>query len=299
MPPREHHLLPYAATLLAIGLLSLMDALMKGASLAVGAYSALLLRSCLNLAVIGPAWLALRTAPTPPALRRLHVRRGVVVTLMALTFFWGLARMPLAEALALTFIAPIVALFLAALLLGERIERSAIIASVTGLAGVVLIALTAEGERRGGHPQAGLGIVAVLVSAVLYAWNLVLQRQQALLAAPVEVATWQNLMLVVLLLPGAPFLLERPQGDAWLLITGSGALSLTGALLFAWAYRRAEAQALAPLEYTGFLWAALFGWLFFAESVRPAVLGGAALILVGCWLAAPRGLRQRPEQSAA
>jgi S-adenosylmethionine uptake transporter len=135
MPPREHHLLPYAATLLAIGLLSLMDALMKGASLAVGAYSALLLRSCLNLAVIGPAWLALRTAPTPPALRRLHVRRGVVVTLMALTFFWGLARMPLAEALALTFIAPIVALFLAALLLGERIERSAIIASVTGLAG--------------------------------------------------------------------------------------------------------------------------------------------------------------------
>jgi len=296
--PREHHLMPYAATLLAIGLLSLMDALMKGASIAVGAYSALLLRSCLNLALIGPVWLAMRAGPTPPALRRLHVKRGFVVTAMALAFFWGIARMPLAEALALAFVAPIVALFLAALLLGERIERRAIVGSLAGLGGVVLIALTAENGGAGGHRQAGWGIVAVLVSAVLYAWNLVLQRQQALLAAPVEVATWQNLMLALILLGGAPWLLDWPGREAWLLIAGSGVLSLTGAMLFAWSYARAEAQALAPLEYTGFIWAVLFGWLFFAEGVRPPVLAGAALILVGCWIAGPR-TRQRPEQSVA
>ena len=59
-------------------------------------------------------------------------------------------------------------------------------------------------------------------------------------------------------------------------------------LLLAFAYARAEAQALVPLEYTGFAWAALFGWLFFAEPVRLATLAGTLLILLGCWIAAPR-----------
>lgn len=298
--PREHQLMPYAAALLAIALLSLMDALMKHAALAVGTFSALLLRSLLNTAIIGPVWLAVRTGPTAPALRRLHVKRGVVMTAMGFTFFWGLARLPLAEALALSFVAPIVALFLAGVLLGERIAPRAILASLLGLAGVVLIALTGGGGETGAHPEAAWGVAAILVSAVLYAWNLLLQRQQAQLAEPVEVATWQNLMIALLLLAGAPWLLEWPGREAWWFIAGSGALSLTGALLFAWAYARAEKQALVPLEYTGFVWAMLFGWLFFAEGVRPAVLAGAVLIVLGCWLAAPRGrMRDRPEQTAA
>ena len=48
------------------------------------------------------------------------------------------------------------------------------------------------------------------------------------------------------------------------------------------------AQVLVPVEYSGFLWAILFGWLFFAEGVSTATLAGAALIVLGCWLTAPR-----------
>ena len=66
-------------------------------------------------------------------------------------------------------------------------------------------------------------------------------------------------------------------------------------MLFAWAYARAETQVLVPLEYSGFLWASLFGWLFFAEGLRLPVLLGALLIVAGCWIAAPRGA---PEQTA-
>ena len=289
--------LPFAATLTAIALLALMDAFMKGAALAVGAYSALLLRSFLNLSVIGPVWLATRTGPPSPAARRLHIRRGIVLAFMGLTFFWGLARLPLAEGLALSFVAPLLALYLAAILLGERIERGAIIASVLGLGGVVLIALT---RMRGdvadpaAHPEAEWGIASIIVSSVLYAWNLVLQRQQAQLARPVEVATWQNFMIGLVLLLGAPWLLEWPGREGWIYIAGSGVLSMSGAMLLAWAYARAEAQALVPLEYTGFTWAALFGWLFFAEAVRAPVLAGAALIVLACWIAAPR---KRPAQA--
>ena len=57
-------------------------------------------------------------------------------------------------------------------------------------------------------------------------------------------------------------------------------------MLLSWAYARAEAQRLAPVEYTGFVWAAIFGFLIFAEPVRPLTLAGAAMIVAACWVAA-------------
>ena len=137
--------LPFAVTLAGVGLFSLMDALMKGASIAVGAYSALLLRSFIGLALIAPLWLAARKAwPARPAMR-VHVTRGVVGAAMAFTFFWGLARVPLAEGIALSFIAPLVALYLAAVLLGETVQPGAVWASLAGLVGVAVIAFGRAG----------------------------------------------------------------------------------------------------------------------------------------------------------
>ena len=66
---------------------------------------------------------------------------------MAVLFFWGLARVPLAQAIALAFIAPLIALYLAAILLHEKIERRAIFASLLGFAGVIVIFV---GQARGG-----------------------------------------------------------------------------------------------------------------------------------------------------
>ena len=291
---RDHPILPYATALAAVGLFSLMDALMKGASIAVGAYSALLLRSLIALALIGPAWLATRNGWPPRAAMRVHVIRGVVASAMAFTFFWGLARVPLAEGIALSFIAPLVALYLAALLLGESVNPRAVGASLMGIAGVAVIVF---GRAKAGeaHPDVLWGTTSILVSSMLYAWNLVLQRQQSLLAGPVEVTAFQTALMALFLGLLAPFLFEMPGGNAWPTIGGAALLALCAQLLFAWAYARAEAQVLVPLEYSGFLWAALFGWLLFAEGLRLPVLIGAVLIVAGCWIAAPR---KPPEQVA-
>jgi S-adenosylmethionine uptake transporter len=59
-------------------------------------------------------------------------------------------------------------------------------------------------------------------------------------------------------------------------------------MLLNWGYARAEAQALVPLEYTGFGWAALAGWLRFGEPVTATTLAGTALIVLGCWIATRR-----------
>lgn len=292
---RAHPLLPFAATLAGVAVFSLMDALMKGASIAVGAFSALLLRSLFGCLIATPLWLATRQVwPTRRAMR-LHLLRGVVGGAMAFTFFWGIARLPLAEAIALSFIAPLAALYLAAILLGERIAKTAVAASLLGLAGVAVIAWARMGSEAS-HPEATWGIAAILASSLLYAWNLVLQRQQALVALPAEVAAFQNGVVSLMLALFAPWFLAIPDGTTAAWIAGAAVLAVSASMVLSWAYRRAEAQALVPLEYTGFLWAGLFGWLFFREQLTVPTLVGAALIVVGCWIAAPR---KRPEQSAA
>ncbi|MBX7533672.1 DMT family transporter [Qipengyuania sp. 1XM1-15A] len=293
MSNSAEHLRPILATMAGIALFSAMDAVMKSASIAVGAYSAYLLRCLLGFAMIAPFWLWRSRRMPEKHVMRVHIVRGVVVAFMGWTFFASLVRLPLAEAIAISFVAPLIALFLAAWLLGEKIERRAIIAAILGLAGVMVIVGGRIGRERMTE-DAVTGLILIGVSALLYAWNLVLQRQQALVAGPVEVSTFQNGIVSFVLLAGAPFLLVWPEGRAWLEIGAGAALAVGAALFLAWAYARAEAQRLVPIEYTGFLWASLFGWLYFGERVGPTTVAGAVLIVIGCWIAT----RRRPEQRA-
>lgn len=289
----EHRLLPFLAAALAVALFSLMDALMKGASILIGAYSALLFRSIMGTALMLPIWkLGGGRIPPSPNLR-MHALRGTVNCGMALLFFHGLVRLPIAEAIALSFIAPLIALYLAAILLGERIGQRAAIASILGFAGVLLIGF-ARFDRGALGPEQIEGVAAVLASACLYAWNLVLQRRIAQVAPPAEIALAQQIVVAAILLLPAPWLVSLPDWRILAPVAGSAILATLSLLLLSWAYARAETQALVPVEYTGFLWAALFGWLFFKERIDQATLSGTLLIIAGCWVAAPR----RTEQTA-
>ena len=288
---RHHSFLPLLATFAAVGLLSFMDALMKSASLAGGVYTAAFLRSSIAAALIVPVWLGGGGRWPEWAVLRLHLLRGVVATFMALLFFYALTELPLAETIAISFVAPLVALWLAAWLLSERIERQAIGAAVLGMVGTLVIVGGRIGRERMDE-GAWLGLLAIIASALLYAWNLVLQRQQAQVARPAEVASFHSGVATVILALGLPRLWQTPTMPVLSQAGASALLTVAGSLLFAWAYARAEAQRLVPIEYSGFLWAVLFGWLFFREAVTPATLTGTALIVGGCWIAA----RRRPEQ---
>ena len=284
-PPPLHPkpVVPFAVATLGIALFSTMDALMKGLSLAIGTYNALLWRTLAG-AAIGGAVFFLRRSPRPGrAALRVHLIRGTMGSVMALTFFWGLARVPMAQAIALAFVAPLIALYLAAVFLKERIERSAILALLLGFAGVVVI-LAGQAQADLGR-EALLGSLSILVSAGLYGWNIILMRQQAQLAAPVEIAFFTALIMTLCFVLAAPFLATPPPLDQLPAILTAAALAFGSLLLLSWAYARAEAQRLAPVEYTGFLWAAIFGWLIFAEPVEPLTLVGAAMIVVACWVA--------------
>ncbi|WP_336979821.1 DMT family transporter [Altererythrobacter fulvus] len=292
--PHRHSLAPFVAIAVSIAFYSVMDGAMKFASLELGAYSATFWRNALGAAIVLPMWLREGARrPNWPQMK-LHLMRGTVSAGVATTFFYGLIRLPLAEAIAISFIAPLIALFLAALVLKEKVGRQAIGASALGLVGVLVIALGRTGEANA-HPEASLGVAAVLVSACLYAWNLVLQRQQALLSKPAEVALFQSLVAAFVLSFAAPWLLVMPDAESWISLGVSALFAVVALMLGSWAYARAETQALVPFEYTAFLWAALFGWIAFAEAVTLPTVLGAVLIVAGCWIAAPR---KRTEQTA-
>lgn len=260
-----------------------MDALMKGLSIELGAYNALLWRTLFSVFVTGAFFLVQGARLPGRAILRIHVLRGLVISVMAFLFFWGLARVPLAEAIALSFIAPLVALYLAAGLLGEQIGRDAVVASLLGFGGalVIIAAKLGGGVDRG----VALGIGAIVLSAVLYAYNLILQRRQALLAGPVEIAFFQNSVVLCVYLALAPWLAIIPGGHVAPALAAASLLSIVSVLFISWAYARAEARILIPVEYTAFIWAAILGWIFFDEAVTIATLAGTGLIVLGCLIA--------------
>jgi S-adenosylmethionine uptake transporter len=279
----------FAVAAAGIGFFSLMDVAMKDLSIALGAYNAVIWRNMAGAIFAGALFILARQGWPDRSALRLHAWRSLVVAIMAVSFFWAIARLPLAEAIGLSFIAPVIALFLAAILLGEKIGREAIIASVAGLAGVAVILF---GKFSGHYSRDALwGVAAVLFSAVVFAYNLILARQQAQIAGPIEIAFFQNLLTASILALAAPWLLEPLPMAKLPILSGAALLAILSLLLLSWAYARAEAQVLIPVEYTGFVWAAIFGWLFFAEPVTVWTIAGTALIVAGSLVAA----RVKPE----
>jgi S-adenosylmethionine uptake transporter len=286
---------PFAVASLGIAMFSAMDAVMKGLSIELGVYNALLWRMLIGFVLAAAFYFVARCEWPGREAMRLHLVRGGVTTVMALLFFWGIARMPLAEAIALSFVAPLIALYLAAVLLKERVGRQAILASLIGFSGVVVIVI-----NRAGEGSADLwGAAAIVASALFYAYNIILMRQQALVARPIEIAFFQNLTVLALLGLAAPFLAVVPAGGHLPALALSALLAMASMLLLAWAYARAEAQRLAPVEFTGLVWAALFGFLVFGEEVGLATILGAALIVTGCVLAARKEHVPAPQAEAA
>ncbi|MCJ2180629.1 DMT family transporter [Novosphingobium album (ex Hu et al. 2023)] len=276
--------LPVLSVVAGIGTFSAMDAAIKGASIATGVFTALLLRNVFGTVLTVPLWLAVGCPLPSRAVLKVHATRSAMTAAMATLFFYGLVRIPLAEGIAISFIAPIVALYFASVMLGEKIRPQAITASLLGVIGVVVIGWGRFGSGTY-SPDAIRGTVAILCSAMFYAVNLVYQRKQALLAGPVEIALFQNGIVALIFLCFSPWFAVWPDAMSLRVILLGAALATSALLFLSWGYARAEAQVLVPVEYTGFLWAALFGWLFFGESVEPATLAGAMLIVLGCWIA--------------
>ena len=206
-----------------------------------------------------------------------HLLRGALIAVTAYLFFFALTRLGMAEAITLSFVAPLLILPLAHLFLGERMRGPVLLAALTGFVGVLVTVQGApsfEGER-------GPALAAILGAALTYALAAIVMRARAAKDGSTLLTLTSAAIPMLLLAPaaiGAPL----PTASAWGLAILAGVLGNLGIQLLARAYAEAEAQALGVLEFTALPWAALFGWLCFDQAVRPQVWLGAAVIFAAC-----------------
>lgn len=281
-----------ALAVAGVAFFSIMDVAMKLLALAIGAYSGVFWRNVVATVLSGAGMVAQRPSLPSAPVMRLHIMRAALIGPMSVLFFWALTRLPLAEAIALAFIAPVIALYLSALLLKEQIGPKSVISALLGMAGVgIIVSSRFSGEY---DAKALAGAAAVLVSAVLFALNLIVQRKQAQLASAVEVSFYQNLLVLLILLPFAPWFLQQAGPEHWQLILLAAALVTGSQMLLAKAYARAPASRLIPIEYSAFAWASLLGWWIFGDQLTFAVIAGVVLIIGACVIAG----REKPSLAA-
>jgi S-adenosylmethionine uptake transporter len=215
---------------------------------------------------------------------RAHTLRGFVIAGCATTFFWALSVLPLAEAVTLSFIYPLIAPFVAWPVLGERVRASSMMAAAMGFLGVIVATQGAPSAVE--SPEHTLGVIAVLVSAGLFSVAMVLLRARAQSDGAVIVGLMTSLIPGLIVAAPAIAFAPPPNLVDWPYFVLMGALAAVFMYLMARAYAKAETQQLAPIHYTELLWASAIGFVVFHETPRVQIYLGAALIIAACLFAA-------------
>jgi S-adenosylmethionine uptake transporter len=276
---------PVLLAAIGVALLSAMDAVIKHLSVTNGVLAIATGRYLFGMAAAMLIWNGAGRPTITTEMIRAHAFRGALIVVVAGLFFYALGVLPLAEAVTIAFIAPLMIPFFAWGIVGERPRAASLVACAAGFVGALVA--TSGGPALQTAPRAHtLGVLAVLASTGAYAWTIALLRTRAGRDGPAAVGLLQTaLPLLFMIGPALAFSHAPPLADIPFFIL-MGTLGAAGWYVLIIAYARAEAQRLAPLEFTGLVWASLLGFAFFAETPRPQVLAGAALIIAACLFAA-------------
>lgn len=216
------------------------------------------------------------------AVWRNHALRGVMMTVAGVSFHASLGLLPLVEAITLGFVAPLLVPPAAQLLSREPMRAINLLAGAIGFAGVLI----ASHAPPSGMSQAThlLGVAAVMVSCVSYAAGVALARRQAVHDGAPMVQLMSGLIPALILFLPAMTVATPPRLGETPLFVLLGLTGAAGAYFWARAYALAEAQTLAPIEFTAIIWAPIFSYAFFHQAPRFEVLLAAPLIFGACAL---------------
>ena len=200
--------------------------------------------------------------------------RGGLILLAWWLFYSAAAHLALADITTLFFAAPVLAVILSALFLHERVGPARWAAVGTGFLGVAVAA----------GPMAGLSLgpaAAALAAAACWGTSTVLVRWIGRTdSTPVQILSANTIFVLGSLLPLA-WLWRTPDVSGLALMLGIGVAGGLGQYLLLESFRHAPASALAPVEYTGLVWAGVYGYAIWADVPGPGTLAGAAFILAG------------------
>jgi len=282
----------------AIGLFTLMAAIIKFTSDYIPAGEAVFFRSLFAIPVI-VIWLIMRgelrhglIAKKPMG----HVWRGILgTTAMGLTFT-GLGMLPLPEVTAIGYAAPIFTLILAAIFLGETIRLIRLSAVIIGLAGVLVMIWPRLGAGAGLDDTATLGAILILIATLARSMVQIHIRQLVQSEHTAAIVFYFSITATVLSLMTLPFGWVLPGWDIILLLMGAGLIGGVAQILITSSFRFGAASMLAPYDYASMLFAIIIGYVWFAELPTLVMLAGATLVIAGnvlvLWRESRLGLEQ-------
>jgi drug/metabolite transporter (DMT)-like permease len=300
----RNNLIGVAALACGVVLVSVQDVIMKQVSGAHAVTLVILLRSLISfpiLLLLIHFESGLRAIATP-RWRQLFLRGSIMLGAYT-SYYMAFPALPLAEAVALFFMAPLFVTILSGPMLGEKVSPKALIAVTMGLAGVFVI-------LRPGSALFEPAALLSLLSAAAYAFAMVLARRWGRDTPATVISFYQNVTYIVGVSifaaivnfagidpPGHPSLdyLLRPwvwprHFDLTLIIV-CGFIAALAVVLLTHGYRMGQASVVAPFEFTGMIWAAFWGFAIFGEVPRLTTFIGMALIAAAGVLALRAGSR--------
>jgi drug/metabolite transporter (DMT)-like permease len=277
--------------LVAVGVASTQDAIVKGMSGTYPAYETVIIRALTSIPLL-LIWLS-RGAGLG-ALANPHWRwitlRGFILCSAYFAFVVSIAALPIANMVAIYFTMPFFVAGLAGPFLGERVPIYRWIAIVFGFIGVIVMV------RPGSSSFQPVSLLA-LYSALGYAVGQMMGRSLAGKADPLVIANLQNLiyfaaavaLAIVAHFTGTlgdgnkslafltrPFALPTLQDAA--LMVAMGLLAAVAMVSFIFAYQMADASFVAPLEYSSMGWAVMFGYVVFGDFPDRYTWAGMAIV---------------------
>ena len=202
---------------------------------------------------------------------RLMILRSMSGIIAMLTWFYGLAMVPTAEATALSFTAAIFTALCAFLFLKERMRLRRWSAIVGGFVGVIIVL---QPSTENFNPF----MLLILLSCVFWGVSVTLVKFLTRTDSTTSIVAWMSILLTTMSLPFALYNWEWPNSDQLLLLMAMGILGTLGHLGMARALSLADTTAVMSIDFMRLVWAALIGVYFFGDSFDINTLIGALII---------------------
>ena len=264
-------------TCLAAGTFSLMSALVKEALLV---YSLILVMTFRTGVGLVPVLLVVGRTAGYGSLRTkrigAHLFRGLCGLVAMAGGFMSYQLMPLADATAVGFTAPLFITALSAPLLGEKVGPFRWAAVVIGFLGVLIMV-------RPGDVNFGWGAALATIGSLAYAFAVVTMRQLTRTDPSTSVAFYNQMTSFVICLALLPWFWATPTWSDLLLLIGIGMGGGFAQIWMTQGIKMAPVAVTAPFNYTQLVWAMGFGYLLFGEIPNLQTLAGA-LVVCGCGL---------------
>ncbi len=209
----------------------------------------------------------------------LQVLRGMLAVFSATAFIFALRYVPLADAVAVSFVAPFMVTIMGALFLGEKVGLRRWSAVTIGYIGTLIVIRPGLGVV---HPA----VFLVLAAATAFALRQILSRVLAALDRTATTVTYTAIASVLLLSAPLPFFWKAPEaGWELAVLAGMAVCAALGELLVIRALEIAQAIVLAPVHYSLIIWGTFYGWLVFDQLPdRWTWLGAAIIVATGLYI---------------